>query len=111
MDQTIFIPPNVTPQIGLVTQINNGGVAVQVFLPGAYGGYIWNPLTDADQGITAEDLFVDPYGPPQLQGFGTTVRLEPGQSWSVPLAKSTSGVWVNATTIGHRFTAVFWVGP
>lgn len=109
---TILIPPDVTPQVGLVTAIAVGGSALLVFPAGAYGGYIVNPYLAGDQNImTAEDLFLDPFQPPQLQGFGTTVRLFPGQLWSVPIAKSTAGVWVNGATTGHRFTAVFWVGP
>lgn len=112
MDPTIFIPPNVTPQIGLVTQIAIGETAVLVFPPGIYGGYITNPLITADQGISpVENLYVNPVTVASLQGYLTTVAIPPGASWFVPIPKSTSGVWVNAATTGHRFTAIYWVGP
>lgn len=112
MDQTVFIPPNVTPQVGLITAIGVGGVSAQAIQPGAYSGYIMNPKSAADQGLmSAEDLFVDPFAACQLQGFNTTIRLAPGDIWFVPIAKSTLPVWVNAATSGHQFTCVFWVGP
>ena len=112
MDPTLLIPPNVTPQVGLATSIAVGGTAVLVFPPGVYGGYIVNPLSTADQGISpVEPLYINPFTVPTLNGFGTTSVIAAGAMWSVPIAKSTIGVWVNATTTGHRFTAVYWIGP
>lgn len=110
MDPTI--PPDVTPQQG-ATIVTVGGTGILSIPPGAYGGYIWNPWTNTDQGIVgaAEPLYVNPMASPDLQGFGATVTLYPGDFWKIPLPKSTSGVYVNAPTSGHRFTSVYWIGP
>ena len=107
------IPPNIVPMQGLVTVIAMGGVGVMVIPPGAYGGYIWNPYTASDQGIGAtEPLYVNPIQAPSLQGFGATSVLYPGAGpWTVPVPKSTAGVFVNAATSGHQFTVVYWTGP
>ena len=105
-----YIPPSITPLVGLNTVITTGGTSLIVLPAGCYGGFIINPLTDADQDlITAEALFIDPIDECGLAGYGTTIRLEPGEAWYVPAPKSTLAVWANATTSGHRFTAVYWV--
>lgn len=107
-----IIPPSVTPLLGLVTSVAVGGAAVMVIPPGAYGGYIWNPLSTADQNVSpAEPLYVDPIQGPQLQGFGSTITLQPGETYFVQIVKSLNGVFVNAATSGHRFTCVYWMGP
>jgi hypothetical protein len=104
-----YIPPSITPQVGTNTEIVTGGVSLVALPAGCYGGFIVNPLTDADQGLgTAEALFIDPIDECGLAGNGTTIRLEPGESWQVPAPKSTLAVWVNAATSGHKFTAVYW---
>ena len=55
----------VTPVAGLVSQVTTGGVAV-VFDPGTpNGGFITNPVSNTDQGISpaaAENLYIDPTG-------------------------------------------------
>jgi hypothetical protein len=110
---SFYIPPEVSPQVGLATQITANGVAVMVIPPGAYGGYIWNPFTPEDQGIlVTEPLFVNPISAPGLEAFGSTIALYQGADpFFVPAPRSTYGIWVNAATAGHRFTVVYWVGP
>lgn len=104
-----YIPPSITPTVGSNTVITTGGTSLLVFPAGCYGGYITNPLFSTDQDlVTAEALFIDPTGECGLAGYGTTIRLEPGQTWIVPAPKSTLAVWANAATSGHRFTAVYW---
>lgn len=107
----VFIPPEVQPQQGLATSITLGGQAVMVIPPGAYGGYIWNPYTETDQGVPIEPLFINPISAPSLEAFGATVAIYQGQNFEVPVAKSVTGIWVNAATTGHRFTVVYWMGP
>ena len=102
-----------TPTIGTHVVIATGGTPVQVFPAGINGGYIVNPYVAADQGIaTAEVLYVDPVsatpGSTPGSGNGTASALVPGQSWVVPVYGSTLPVFANATTSGHRFTAVYW---
>lgn len=108
----IYIPPAITPLIGLVTVISVGGTAEIVIPAGAYGGYIWNPLTSTDQGLVSpEYLYIDPITSAGLNGFGSTVALTPGQMFNIPIVKSTLPITVNAATSGHKFTAVYWMGP
>lgn len=106
-----YIPPSITPLIGINTIISVGGSAVPVIPAGAYGGYIWNPLTDSDQGVTAEPLYVDQLEQPGLSAFGSTIALAPGEMFNITVVKSTLIVSANAATSGHRFTAVYWMGP
>lgn len=73
------------------------------------GGYIVNPITAADQGIAAaEPLYVNQVTGATLQGNGTTIALQPGQSYSV-IPNATTPVTVCAASPNHKFTAVQWV--
>jgi hypothetical protein len=101
--------PAITPVAGLVTTIVVGGTAAIVFPAGIYGGYIVNPIFDADQNVSAEALYVDPVGSCPLNGYGSVSRIEPGGVWTVPAPNSSLPVRVNAATSGHRFTAVYWM--
>lgn len=108
----LIIPPYAQPQQGLVTVITVGGQSVMVIPPGAYGGYIWNPFSAADQGIPAvEPLYINPIGAAPLQAFNSTVAIYQGSDFTVPVKRSITGIWVNAATSGHQFTAVYWMGP
>jgi hypothetical protein len=98
----------VTPTPALTTVVTVGGASVQVVPAGPQGGFITNPASDADQNVTAEDLFVNPIGPADVNGFGTTFRIAPGQSWSF-IPGQTTPTYVNANTSGHRFSAVYTV--
>jgi len=99
----------VTPVAGLVSQVTTGGVAV-VFDPGnPNGGFITNPVSNADQGISpaaAENLYIDPTGAAAtLTAHGTTFALAPGQTWSLIPGQTTS-TSVNAATSGHKFSGI-----
>lgn len=97
----------VTPIPGNASEVAVGGTPVVAIVGGPNGGMIVNPYTDADQGIPAEALYVDPVGAASLNGNGTTFSLQPGQSWSV-IPGQTTTTSVNAQTGGHKFSVVSW---
>lgn len=100
----------VQPSAGNASQIAVGGSAVNAVLANVAGGTITNPLTAEDQGIApaaAEALYVDFVTTAQLEAYGTTFRLEPGQSITL-IPGSNKAVSVNAATTGHRFTVTSW---
>jgi hypothetical protein len=100
------IIPSVTPQAGVNAVIATGGTAVIAANGGINGGYITNPASASDQGISvAENLIVDPVATPDLFGNGTSISLFPGQSFSL-IPGTTLPTWVNAETTSHRFTVV-----
>lgn len=72
------------------------------------GGYIVNPTSAADQGLAApEPLYVNQVTGATLQANGTTIALQPGQSYSV-IPFTTTPVTVVAASPSHQFTAVEW---
>jgi hypothetical protein len=92
----------------LASGIRTGGVSVEVAPPGMIGGYIVNPQISVDQELSiAEILFVDPTGPAALQETATTVPIQPGETYTIE-GGSTNGVWANAVSTGHKFTAVLF---
>ena len=98
----------VTPVIGVNSQIIIGGTPVIAVAANPNGGFITNPLTLGDQGISAaEPLYVSAVGSPGLIGNGTTFALQPGQTWEI-IPGQTSPTYVNATTSGHKFSVVSW---
>ncbi len=99
----------VTPIAGLNTIIITGGTSVVVIPNNPAGGYITNPLTATDQGISiAEALYIDPVGSAtMLHGNGTIFALQPGQTWTI-IPGQTTLTYANAGTSGHKFTAVSW---
>jgi D-lyxose ketol-isomerase len=85
------------------------GIPVDAVSTNQTGGYIVNPLLAADQGIaTAEVLFVNQVGPATVNANGTTIALEPGQSYTV-IPNTTTPVSVASNSPNHKFTAVQWV--
>ena len=72
------------------------------------GGYIVNPLTSEDQGLdTNEVLYVDQVGPARTAANGTTIALQPGQSYSV-IPFTLTPVTASSKSASHKFTAVCW---
>ena len=99
---------SVTPVAGVNTVITTGGVAVEVAPANINGGYIVNPYSNTDQGITtAEVLYVSAVSDPTLQGNGVTIALQPGQSYQM-IPGQTTMTKANANSNGHKFTAVYW---
>lgn len=99
----------VTPVAG-TSIIPTGGTSVVAVPPNPNGGYITNPLTNVDQGISptvAEPLYVSPVGPASQQGNGSTFALQPGQSWTI-IPGQTTPTYVNAVTNGHKFSVVYF---
>jgi hypothetical protein len=101
-----------TPVIGPATITSTTpGTSVTAIDINQAGGYIVNPALAADQGIaTVEPLFVNQVTSATLQANGTTIALQPGQSYSV-IPNTTTPVTVSSATASHKFTAVQWPTP
>jgi hypothetical protein len=102
--------PGIQPTPGLASATLEPGEAIQVAAGGVAasytGGTIFNPLSAADQGLSAaEPLFVDLTGPAYASAKASTIALDPGASIELPAAL-TRGAWVNAASGGHKFTVV-----
>ena len=100
----------VTPVAGVVTQTSStAGASTLAVNAGQNGGYIVNPASNTDQGIsTAEVLLVDPVAP--ISGSlanKTTLALQPGQIWYI-IPLSNNPVYVASVTTNHKFTNVVW---
>jgi hypothetical protein len=97
------------PQAGLSSQTSGTpGIPSNAIAANQSGGYVVNPLLAADQGLTAaEVLYVNQVGPCDVQANGTTVALQPGQSYTV-IPNTTTPVSVAALSANHKFTAVQW---
>jgi hypothetical protein len=107
--------PGIQPVLGMATQTDDGGAAIQV-APGGFwgtsrvvGGVIVNPLSAADQGLdTAEPLYYDFTGPAYSYETGTTSVLQPGESVEIP-ANNPAGAWVNSPSDNHKFTCIVYI--
>jgi len=90
------------------TVVTVGGTPVVVFPPNINGGIITNPIALSDQGLPeSEPLYVNPIDAATLVANGNTFALAPGQSW-VGIPGQTTPTTVNATSSGHRFSAIWW---
>lgn len=98
-----------TPVAGPNTQTSaTAGIPTTAIDQNVAGGYIVNPLLAADQGLTvAEVLYVDQVEAAGVVANGTTIALQPGQSYTV-IPYTTTPVTVASQSAGHKFTAVQW---
>jgi hypothetical protein len=98
-----------TPVAGLISQTSSTpGIPGNAISPNQSGGYIVNPAAAADQGLAvAEVLFVNQVGNATTNANGTTIALQPGQSYTV-IPLTTTAVSVAALSANHKFTAVQW---
>lgn len=81
-----------------------------MYVPNA-GGFITNPYLASDQGVPSpEPLYYSTVGPAGLVDNGATFELVPGQTVVFP-GGLTQNVTVNATTSGHKFSAVVYYPP
>jgi D-lyxose ketol-isomerase len=98
-----------TPVVGLATQTSpTAGIPVNAISANQSGGYIVNPLLAADQGLaSAEPLYVNQVGAAVVVANGTTIALQPGQSYTV-IPQTTTPVSVASSSPNHKFTAVMW---
>ena len=98
-----------TPVSGPNTQTpGTPGTTVVAIDQNMSGGYIVNPLSAADQGLTtAEVLFVNQVTLAATVANGTTIALQPGQSYTV-IPNTTTPVTVASLSPNHKFTAVEW---
>jgi hypothetical protein len=72
------------------------------------GGYIVNPLSATDQGLGANEvLYVDQVGPAKTTANGTTIALQPGQSYYI-IPNTITPVTCASNSPSHKFTAVCW---
>jgi hypothetical protein len=96
---------SLVPVRALASQIIIGGQSVLVATKDIVGGYIVNPATTKDQGIsTLTNLYVDLTGPASTVRTNTTTLVQPGGFFNLPAAPQ--GVWVNSAANGHKFSAV-----
>ena len=87
------------------------GTAVIAIAANQAGGYIANPTVAADQGLsTSEVLYVNQVTNATLLANGTTIALQPGQSYTV-IPNTTTPVTVSSASASHKFTAVQWPTP
>jgi hypothetical protein len=98
-----------TPTVGLATQTPaTAGLPINAIAQNMIGGYIVNPYSAADQGLaTAEPLYVNQVGTSDVVANGTTIALQPGQSYTV-IPNTTTPVSVASLSANHKFTAVQW---
>ena len=100
------------PTAPLATTILTNGVAIVVAVGPLNGGYITNPPNAASQGgIGPENIYVDCINVPgstDANGNGTTILVQPGQTFSLPATPSGVSWRVNAATAGHQITALIW---
>lgn len=99
-----------TPVVGQATQTSaTPGIPVNVIPPNVSGGYIVNPFNASDQGLTnTEELFIDQVENAGTVANGTTLALQPGQSYTV-IPNTTTSVTVASPSGNHKFTAIYWV--
>jgi hypothetical protein len=99
-----------TPTAGLASQTSaTPGIPVNAIAANVTGGYVVNPLLAADQGLAAaEVLYVNQVQASTVLANGTTIALQPGQSYTV-IPNTTTPVSVASQSASHKFTAVQWV--
>jgi D-lyxose ketol-isomerase len=97
------------PAAGANTQTpSTPGTAITAIPANQAGGYIVNPLAAVDQGLPqGEVLYVDQVGGAKTQANGTTLALQPGQSYTV-IPFTLTPVTVASNSASHKFTAVCW---
>lgn len=98
-----------TPVVGVATITpTTPGLSVTAIAANQAGGYIVNPLAAADQGLaTAEPLYVNQVGTAGTAANGSTIALQPGQSYTI-IPNTTTPVNVASFSASHKFTAVMW---
>ena len=101
---------SVTPGPGLVSSVVTGGDAVTAVGPNPNGGFIMNPASAADQGLSAaESLTINPVTTALVggsgDGNGTNFVLPPGGIWQI-IPGQTTPTSVNAASDGHQFSVV-----
>jgi D-lyxose ketol-isomerase len=98
------------PQVGLATQTpTTPGQSIPAIDVNMAGGYIVNPLAASDQGLaTAEPLFINQVTSATTAANGTTIALQPGQSYTI-IPNTISQVAVASVSASHKFTSVCWL--
>lgn len=85
-----------------------GGTAITAVNGPVGGGFITNPYTAADQGISvAEPLYYSFTGAAALGETADTFPIWPGQTILIPTDMA-GDVSVNAATSGHKFSAIVY---
>ena len=98
-----------TPVAGPASQTPaTPGTSITAIDANQSGGYITNPFTAADQGLSAaEVLYVNQVTLAGVVANGTTLALQPGQTYSI-IPNTTTPVNVASASANHKFTAVEW---
>ena len=100
------------PNQGTNVVVAAAQTSVQAAPAGVAGGFIKNPASSTDQGVSAETLYVDCVGTCATTGGsllarGTIVALEPGDVFEIP-EFSQNPIYVNANSSGHNFSCVYF---
>jgi hypothetical protein len=101
-----------TPVQGLAVQTSaTPGTPVNAIDVNQAGGFVVNPVTAVDQGqaptATPAILYVNQVSAATLAANGTTVALQPGQSFTL-IPFTTTPLSVASSIASHQFTAVSW---
>jgi hypothetical protein len=105
------IVPPVVLRAPVVHAVATGGQSVIAMYGPLYGGFITNPYDATSQGIKlVEPLFISIVGAAASSETATTFAINPGDTFPIPMGL-TGNVWVNATSSGHRFSALGVYAP
>jgi|SRR5215469_4291334 len=98
-----------TPVAGPASQTpGTPGTSIVAIDANQSGGYITNPFSATDQGLTtAEVLYVNQVTLASTNANGTTLALQPGQTYSI-IPNTTTPVNVSSMSANHKFTSVEW---
>ena len=97
---------SVTPLPGLTSQVTVAQQSVLVAGGDAISGYIINPGTTTDQGLSVLNiLYIDVTAPASFVETETTTAIQPGGRFDFP-PNVGLGIWVNSQASGHKFVSV-----
>lgn len=100
-----ILPGGITPTVPTTT-LTTGGTAQNIAV--THGGYICNPLSTTDQGISpVEVIYVNIVTTATAVGNAGNSNITAGQCFNVPAGYSGNVSWIAATT-GHKLNVSVW---
>lgn len=99
------LPGGITPTVPTTT-LATGGTAQSIAV--THGGYICNPLSTTDQGISpVEVIYINIVTTATAVGNAGNSNITAGQCFNVPAGYSGNVSWIAATT-GHKLNVSVW---